>query len=89
MIQGAAYLSTVIGLALIYLASGHQSWLPRRLPPGPSRVAGAGLLVAALACWSSVLHPVAAVFVLVTSAMLALIAYPALGALRVVCRRGR
>ncbi|KAA5604324.1 hypothetical protein F1188_16660 [Roseospira marina] len=71
------------GCVALYLASPHQRWRPRPWPRRRAHRVGALLLVGSLIVLSAAMQPVAAVFTVITWAMVMLVLLPLVGVLRV------
>jgi len=85
-IQFIAVVAIVAGAACFYLGAPSQRWLPRRLAPWPSRIAGAALLFLGVLVWSQAVQLSTAIFATLALTMLLFIVFPCLGALRAVVR---
>lgn len=79
----------LLGCTSFYLAAPRQNWLARPWPAWPAGSAGALLIAAALSMLCRELQALAAVFVVLTWAMLLLAAMPYLGALLFIRRSRR
>jgi hypothetical protein len=79
---------TIAGCACAYAASPNQKWRSRPLPRTPLLGVGGLLLAAGLAAWIVALRPLAGFVVALHVAMVCLLAFPYIAALRAT-RRGR
>lgn len=82
MVNVLALALTIAGCMCLYLASPNQKWLGQ-VPSGkPLVVAGGVLLAAGLAAFIAAWRPLSGVFVALHVAMVCLIAFPYIAALR-------
>jgi hypothetical protein len=86
-IQLPALAATLAGAMCFYLSAPRQQWLARPWPALAGRVGGGTLLLLAWLWWSRAAHPVAALFGVLTLAMAAFTALPAIVALLAQRRR--
>lgn len=80
--HGLALAATVAGIVCLYLSAPRQQWLSRPLAGRRSRVVGALALLEGWLLWSTVMHPVTALFTSLTIAMLAFTILPFAAAVR-------
>ncbi len=76
LMHGLALLATVAGSACLYLTAPRQLWLPRPLSAGSGRAVGVAGLLEGWLLWAVLLHPVTALFVSLTVAMVLSTALP-------------
>lgn len=85
---GIAMLLAFGGCVCCYLASPHQRWRVAPVALRPALAMGALLSIASLYTFADTMDAVPATFTFISWAMLLLAAFPYLGALRSILRRG-